>query len=56
MANKKSTLSQATAEFLKNLEAIRLQEFKPSLRTLTSSDCGIDLSSYAFAGLRTWSK
>ena len=56
MANKKSTLSQTTAEFLKNLEAIRLQEFKPSLRTLTSSDCGIDLSSCAFAGLRTWSK
>ena len=56
MANKKSTISQATSDFIKNLQAIRLQEFRPSLRTLTSSDCGIDLSSCAFAGLRTWSK
>ncbi|MDC7294984.1 hypothetical protein NXH67_15845 [Butyrivibrio sp. DSM 10294] len=56
MANKQSTISNATANFLKNLQAIRLQEFKPSLRTLSSVDCGLDLSSCAFAGLRTWSK
>lgn len=37
-----------------NLKAIRVGEFKPSLQTLSSLDCGIDLSGYAYAGLKNW--
>ncbi len=55
MANKKAALSGRKMS-IKTLQVIRIDTFKPSLRTLSSVDCGIDLSSYAYAGLRSWSK
>ncbi len=54
MATKKVSIPPAKPFNLPNLRAIRVGEFKPSLSTLSSVDCGVDLSSYAFAGLKNW--
>lgn len=39
---------------LSESQAIRIGEFKPSLQTLSSLDCGFDISGNAFAGLKQW--
>lgn len=55
MATKKSRVSpQKSLGKLSELHAIRVGEFKPSLQTLSSLDCGVDLSGYAFEGLKKW--
>ncbi|MBQ9588960.1 MAG: hypothetical protein IJR29_02105 [Butyrivibrio sp.] len=54
MLNKKSGNSPEKSKKLPELHAIRVGEFKPSLQTLSSLDCGIDLSGYAYAGLKNW--
>jgi hypothetical protein len=55
MAKNKS-ISKKNSPIIKNLKAIRFETFKPSLQTISNVDYGLDLSSYAFAGLRTWNK
>lgn len=54
MTNKKHGVSPTKSNRFQELHAIRVGEFKPSLQTLSSTDCGIDLSGYAFAGLKKW--
>ena len=51
MANKKNGTPP-----IKNLNpiVISIGTFKPSLQTLSSVDCGVDLSSYAYEGLKKW--
>ena len=55
MTNRKSRVSpKKSYNKLSELHAIRVGEFKPSLQTLSSLDCGVDLSGYAFEGLKKW--
>ena len=54
MMNKKDAGSPKKRFNAPKLQAIRVGEFKPSLQTLSSIDCGIDLSGYAYAGLKNW--
>lgn len=54
MAVKKSRVSPSKSRKLSSLHARPVGEFKPSLATLSSVDCGVDLSGYAFEGLKKW--
>ena len=54
MTDKKHGVSPKKSSKFPRLQAIRVGEIKPSLQTLSSTDCGIDLSGYAFAGLKNW--
>ena len=54
MLTKKSRVSSSKRLKITELHARRVGEFKPSLATLSSTDCGVDLSSYAFEGLKKW--
>ena len=54
MLDKKSRVSTRKSLKPTNLRALHVGEFKPSLSTLSSVDCGVDLSSYAYEGLKKW--
>lgn len=54
MTDKKHGVSPKKGSKFPRLQAIRVGEMKPSLQTLSSTDCGVDLSGYAFAGLKNW--
>ncbi len=54
MITKKDSVHQKKRVKVPDLPVIRVGEFKPSLQTLSSIDCGIDLSGYAYAGLKNW--
>lgn len=54
MNSKRRGVSQRKEQKFAELHAIRVGDIRPSLQTLSSTDCGIDLSGYAFAGLKKW--
>ncbi|SCY40417.1 MULTISPECIES: hypothetical protein [unclassified Butyrivibrio] len=54
MTDKKRGVSPKKSSKFPRLQAIRVGEFKPSLQTLSSTDCGIDISGIAFEGLKKW--
>ncbi len=54
MANKKNGNLPTKQNPTLDLQVIRIGTFRPSLQTLSSLDCGIDLSSYAYEGLKKW--
>ena len=54
MAIKKTGIPPVKPFNLSELHAIRVGAFRPSLDSLSSLDNGIDLSGYAYAGLKKW--
>jgi len=51
---KKNRVSPNKSRKSIDLHVFHVGEFKPSLATLSSVDCGVDLSGYAFEGLKKW--
>lgn len=54
MANKKPIASRIRTTPKPPLQVMHVRTFKPDLNTLSSVDCGVDLSGYAFEGLKKW--
>ena len=54
MTNKKTGIPPSKNITRQRLEVIHVDTFRPSLQTLSSVDCGVDLSGYAFEGLKKW--
>ncbi|MBR4832471.1 MAG: hypothetical protein IKZ97_07595 [Butyrivibrio sp.] len=54
MANKRTAPSRIRTTPKPPLQVIHVRTFRPDLNTLSNFDCGVDLSGYAYEGLKKW--